>query len=396
MFNKEFLKTITILYVEDDQDIRDSLGAILQRVFKEVIICIDGQDGLEKFKSINDDTTKNIDIIVSDIRMPNVSGLEMLASIRELDKEIPAVLTTAHGESNYLMDAIKVGVSHYAMKPINTQELLTNIQKICMVSHQKQLIERKEKKLSSYMKIIDNVATIVKLDCEHKFLEVNDLFCEVSGYSQEDLIGQEITFVTHPDILSTVHNAMITNIQNDKIWEGIYKNKDKDDNVFYLKVSAIPELNDMSQDIIGYMLIGFVATEDEQDKRETMGKVRKNIINQKKKENQLKDEIVNLQKELLEAKTKLSSNYSANNDISYIKDALVSERNKSTKLVRQVQHYEDEIKALEVRLANIFDIEKKKRQDLEQRLSDAQKSNKVLETNLIHTQNELNKLKPKR
>ncbi len=374
------------MYVEDDQDIRESLGAILERVFKKVIICIDGQKGLDYYIEHNNSNENKIDIIVSDIRMPNLSGFEMLAKIREFDKEVPAVLTTAHGESSYLMDAIKVNVSHYAMKPINTQELLINIQKICIVNHNKQLIERKEKKLSSYMKIIDNVATITKIDKNGIFLEVNELFCEESGYTSEELIGKDIVSLTHTDIVSTVHKSMMTDLLEDKLWEGTLKYQTKDNNPFYLKVSAIPETNDMTNDVIGVMFIGFIATEDEQDKRETMGKVRQNIIDQKKKELKLKAKI----KEL-EAKTTMSSS----ENISFIKDNLINEKKKNNKLVSQVKHYEDDIKILEGRLVNIMEVEKKKRLELVNRLQDEQKTAEQLRTTLIHTKNELNQYKPK-
>ena len=66
MFNKEFLKTLTIMYVEDDKSIRESLGSILEKVFKEVVICSDGRDGLERFKLYHDDLNTQIDAIVSE------------------------------------------------------------------------------------------------------------------------------------------------------------------------------------------------------------------------------------------------------------------------------------------------------------------------------------------
>ena len=385
MFNKEFLKTVTVMYVEDDKDIRDSLGVILEKVFKEVIVCVDGQDGLDKFKFYTEELHQEIDVIVSDINMPNLSGLEMLFEIRKIDEEVPAVLTTAHGESNYLMDAIKVNVAYYAMKPINTPELLKNIQKICMIKHQQKLIESKEQKLSSYMKIIDNVATVSKVDNDNKFVEVNELFCEVSGYEESELIGKDMSELTHSDILATVHKNMSNDLMNGKTWEGTYKSIDKSGNAFYLKMSAIPEINDMTHEMEGCIFIGFVATEDEQGKRETMQKVRQNIIEQKKLETELRNRIKELE-------SNQSMNSTSADDIVFIRETLEKERQKNTSLVSQVKHYELDIQNLEARLNTVVESEKVKRAEITQRLKEQQDKNEVLKTNLIHTQNQLNHL----
>ncbi len=388
MFNKEFLKTLTIMYVEDDKYIRDSLGMILKKVFKEVIICVDGQDGLNEFKIRKSSTEPDVDAIISDINMPKLSGLNMLTAIREIDEDVPVALTTAHGESGYLMEAIKIQVAYYALKPINTPELLKNIQKICLVNHHKKLVEQKEQKLSSYMNIIDNVATIIKIDKDNKFIEVNDLFCEVSGYTMDELKEQDVSFIAHADILTTVHKNMMDTLQEGKTWEGTYKCSTKEDNALYLKISAIPEYDDMTQELIDFMLIGFIATDDEQDKRETMGKVRQNIIEEKKKQIELKKTIQGLE-------SKLAMN-SGVQDVGFIKDTLAKEKTKNLKLVGQIRYYEKDINALNNKLDNIRETEDKKRSDLAERYKEEQNKNKQLETKLIHIQNELNKFKPKK
>ncbi|RLA76186.1 MAG: hypothetical protein DRG78_19505, partial [Epsilonproteobacteria bacterium] len=209
MFNKEFLKTLTIMYVEDDKSIRESLGTILQKVFKEVILCVDGQDGLEKFTLSHSNEINKIDAIVSDINMPRMNGLEMLAGIRKLDTEIPAIMTTAHGESDFLMEAIKVNVSYYALKPINTPQLLENIQKFCLIRHQQGMIVQKEKELSSYIGIIDQVAASLRLDDSLNIVDINELYSEMSLYSKEELIGKSLDLITHKDIIPTTSKEMI-------------------------------------------------------------------------------------------------------------------------------------------------------------------------------------------
>jgi len=115
------LKQIKLLYVEDDDSIRDILAKGIKRRVKELAVAPDGLEGLEKYKSFNPD------IIVSDIKMPKMSGLEMAKEIRKIDSTIPIIITSAHGESETLIEAIKIGVNGYILKPIDTEKLFETI-----------------------------------------------------------------------------------------------------------------------------------------------------------------------------------------------------------------------------------------------------------------------------
>jgi len=113
------LKTLNILYVEDDKAIQEKFGKILRKVFLSVIVASDGQEGLNTFKENKD----IIDFIISDIKMPIMDGLEMFQEITKLDKDIPCIITTAHGEYDYFMQANKIGVYRYIQKPLDINEL---------------------------------------------------------------------------------------------------------------------------------------------------------------------------------------------------------------------------------------------------------------------------------
>ena len=72
---------LNLLYVEDNKDAREAVLTILEDFFENIIICVDGEDGLEKFK------TNDIDLIISDINMPKLNGLEMIKEIRDIDSK---------------------------------------------------------------------------------------------------------------------------------------------------------------------------------------------------------------------------------------------------------------------------------------------------------------------
>lgn len=86
--NKEILKSISILYVEDENDVRTFTARLLENLVKQVFVASNGEEGLEVYNNCSDE----IDLILTDINMPKMNGLDMAAKIKEHDKEKPIVL----------------------------------------------------------------------------------------------------------------------------------------------------------------------------------------------------------------------------------------------------------------------------------------------------------------
>ncbi len=85
------LKELNLLIVEDGQDIRDIMSTTFNKLFKTTRTAVDGVDGLEKFNE------EQPDIIISDIRMPNMSGNDMIEKIKEINPNIPIIVVSGHG-----------------------------------------------------------------------------------------------------------------------------------------------------------------------------------------------------------------------------------------------------------------------------------------------------------
>lgn len=118
-------KGIVALYIEDEAAIRDVIGGLLKSFFKEFLICENGVEGLNLFKEHQD----KIDLIITDINMPKMNGLDMLDKIKEISPFIPMVITTAHNDVNFLHRAIDIGVTGYINKPIDVRKLLDTVKK---------------------------------------------------------------------------------------------------------------------------------------------------------------------------------------------------------------------------------------------------------------------------
>ena len=180
--NKEILENVSVLYVEDEKDVREFTAKLLSSLVKKVYAAENGLDGLEQFKENKD----CIDLIVSDINMPKMDGLEMCALIKEINKEIPIVITSAHNDPSFLKKAINVGVSTYAMKPIDLYQLVESMIKAIEPIYLKKKLEnlnisletRVDNEIQKIKSILDAQDNIVLLSNSTSIKNVNKRFLE--------------------------------------------------------------------------------------------------------------------------------------------------------------------------------------------------------------------------
>ena len=145
-------KHFRVLYVEDDLSVQKEMQKLLDMFFKDVIIANDGLDGLKLFKKRDD-----IDLIISDIKMPNMDGLEMAKSIRDVNAEVPIIMITAFSEQSYFLKSIEIKIDKYLLKPIDNKQLIKVIFDISKsiarkkeyeelkAEHQQHLLQEKQK-----------------------------------------------------------------------------------------------------------------------------------------------------------------------------------------------------------------------------------------------------------
>ena len=117
-------KELTLLLVEDEDSIRESMQEIFSGVFQKVISASNGDEGLKKFKKFSPD------IVIADIMMPIMDGLEMSKQIKEVSKNTPVIILSAYSEKERLLKAIDVGIDKYVIKPIDMDELFVVLEQI--------------------------------------------------------------------------------------------------------------------------------------------------------------------------------------------------------------------------------------------------------------------------
>lgn len=113
----EKLKTKTILLVEDEDIIRENVASMLRFFFKKVYTAIDGYDGIDKYEEYLPD------IVMTDLKMPNMNGFELIEELRNKSSQAYMMIVSAHTDTELLIDAIHKGVDRYVIKPVTEDEL---------------------------------------------------------------------------------------------------------------------------------------------------------------------------------------------------------------------------------------------------------------------------------
>jgi len=117
-------KELKLLYVEDDKLIQSAYGDLFSSLFSSVLIADDGIDALEKYKN------GDFDLIISDIRMPNMSGTKFIREIRKTDKDIAVIIYSAWNDLEKSEFSDELNISGYMTKPIQTDSMLEIFKKV--------------------------------------------------------------------------------------------------------------------------------------------------------------------------------------------------------------------------------------------------------------------------
>ncbi|NOQ30940.1 MAG: response regulator [Helicobacteraceae bacterium] len=111
------MNTLSVLVVEDESDVRDKLLAYTKIFFDTVYEASNGREALRVFQD------KKPNIVLTDINMPYINGIELVEKIRKIDKKTQIIIISAHSDKEYLLQAIKFNLVSYIVKPIVIEEL---------------------------------------------------------------------------------------------------------------------------------------------------------------------------------------------------------------------------------------------------------------------------------
>ncbi len=229
----------TILIVDDEKTNIDIIANSLNNSYN-IKTAANGKVALDIL------TKFTIDLVITDMDMPIMNGIELIKKIKELKLKTDIIVISAHSNSDYLLNAINEGVNKYILKPINKRNLISNVQKT--LNYRRLTEERK-----IFNKIINENVYYSKLDLNGKILEVSDALIEFTGYDKEEYLEKNIT---------SLNPEFYDKKQIDEIWETILKDeeykaeqigKTKQGKPFTVKISVSPLYYYDTK--VGYMVI---------------------------------------------------------------------------------------------------------------------------------------------
>jgi len=205
----DLFKQVKLLYVEDDITIRPIFERFLKRKVKDLIIATNGLEGYEMCMEFKPD------LILTDIKMPKMNGIEMAKKIRETDKNIPIIVLSAHSESDFFVEAIEAGVSGYLMKPIDKSKLFSTLERNIKVA----LFEKNRKEQDELLQdVIDMQPSIVFLgNTDRSMLFANKVFLDFFDLDMDlnDMAKDKNLMYTE---LKKKNNVILKDMNKDTFW----------------------------------------------------------------------------------------------------------------------------------------------------------------------------------
>ncbi len=120
-------KNLSLLLVEDYEPLRNDMAEVLEDFFKTVRVASDGTEALKIYQEYQKTHPLGFDLVISDIQMPLMNGVELGKALRDINADQQIVILSAHTDSDYLLKLINLGIAQFITKPIKHEELLDTL-----------------------------------------------------------------------------------------------------------------------------------------------------------------------------------------------------------------------------------------------------------------------------
>ena len=239
-----------VLLVEDSKTISTQIKQILEKLLLKVTIV---EDGIKALKTLNQE--EKFSLIISDFEMPNLDGLELTKKIRSINyyKNIPIIIVTKSNQNELKTKFYKYGANDIILKPILPEELISKVINIFL--NLKQIQE-----IKTFNHLIDKNIITSTTNKKGEILSVSEAFCEISGYTKEELLGKNHNILKHPDMPDSIYKELWETISHGKIWKGEIKNLKKNGDDYWVKAVIEPNFSKEGK-ILAYSVIRYDITD---------------------------------------------------------------------------------------------------------------------------------------
>jgi PAS domain S-box-containing protein/diguanylate cyclase (GGDEF)-like protein len=225
-----------VILLEGDAKLQAELLSLLQNEVSEVI---GFASPLALLETVENGT---FDILITEIDLPDIDLFSTLEGLKKKGINPPVVLISNFDDKSILIQSIKHKIENFVTKPINIDNLLENIQAVNSRLHYQKELQIQQELLDQYKHIVDTSTNISITDINGIITYVNDNFCELSGYSREELIGVNHNIMRDNSSKKELFEEMWETLLQKKPWQGIIKNRRKDGSAFFVDTTISPLL----------------------------------------------------------------------------------------------------------------------------------------------------------
>ncbi|MGB6865357.1 MAG: response regulator, partial [Candidatus Aminicenantaceae bacterium] len=194
-----------ILYIEDNDTQRRTLASGLRTKGYSVSVATSGRTGLRLFNS------KEFDVILCDLNMPEMDGLGVLGNIRRKDLDIPFIILSSHGSIPMAVKAIKKGADYFVLKPVEINQITITIEQII---EKTKLQKKMQDSHHTLQMVAENVPDIIySLNAKGEFISISPSAEIALDYKPSEFIGKSVFEIIHPDDRERVKESFVRSIE---------------------------------------------------------------------------------------------------------------------------------------------------------------------------------------
>lgn len=249
----------TLLTIDDEESIRGSLSAFFEDCGFTVIEASNGREGLDMIRE------RLPDVVITDLRMPEVDGLEVIDEVRRMDDNLPIIMLSGTGVLADAIEALRRGAWDYITKPVQDMvelELMVGrcLERARLVQENRayqggleELVMTKTAELRKLSKAVEQSANSVVITDVNGVIEyVNPKFCEVTGYSFDEAVGNNSRMLKSGKQPGVFYQELWETIHAGREWRGEFCNRRKNGGLFWEMCSIAP-IRDEANTITNYV-----------------------------------------------------------------------------------------------------------------------------------------------
>jgi len=261
---------LVLLTIDDEESVRSSVAAFFEDCGFTVIQGCDGREGIDKINILRPD------IIITDLRMPNVDGMEVVDAVKKIDDNLPIIVLSGTGVLADAVEALRRGAWDYLSKPVVDLVELELVVARCLERAElvrenrdyrdglELLVKTRTTKLRKLSAAVEQSAnSVVITDSDGVIEYVNPKFTVISGYSSEEAVGQKPSILKSGRQPGSCYDELWKTISSGKEWRGEFCNKTRDGREYW-EQSSIAPVKDEAGIVTNYIAIKEDITERKQ------------------------------------------------------------------------------------------------------------------------------------